>query len=61
MFEAAGIDLGKPVITTCGSGVTAAILALALERMGQTNWSLYDGSWSEWGMFPTVPVATGDA
>lgn len=61
VFEAAGVDPAKPVITTCGSGVTAAILALALERMGQTTWSLYDGSWAEWGMFPTVPIATGDA
>ncbi|OAN78564.1 3-mercaptopyruvate sulfurtransferase [Sulfitobacter sp. EhC04] len=61
VFEAAGVDPVKPVITTCGSGVTAAILALALERMGQTTWSLYDGSWAEWGMFPTVPIATGDA
>tara|TARA_R110002012_G_scaffold12902_10_gene56627 strand:+ start:4432 stop:5286 length:855 start_codon:yes stop_codon:yes gene_type:complete len=60
-FEAAGIDLSRPVITTCGSGITAAILALALERMGHKQWSLYDGSWAEWGMFPTVPVATGDA
>jgi thiosulfate/3-mercaptopyruvate sulfurtransferase len=61
VFEAAGVDLDKPIITSCGSGVTAAILALALERMGHTRWSLYDGSWAEWGMFPTVPVATGDA
>ena len=61
VFEAAGVDLNKPIITSCGSGVTAAILALALQRMGHANWSLYDGSWSEWGMFPTVPVATGEA
>ncbi|MEM9966822.1 MAG: 3-mercaptopyruvate sulfurtransferase [Pseudomonadota bacterium] len=61
IFLNAGVDLNKPIITTCGSGVTAAILALALERMGHTDWSLYDGSWAEWGMFPTVPVATGDA
>lgn len=61
VFEQAGVDVSKPMITTCGSGVTAAILALALERLGNTNWSLYDGSWAEWGMFPTVPVATGDA
>ncbi|THH36167.1 3-mercaptopyruvate sulfurtransferase [Aliishimia ponticola] len=60
-FEAAGVDLSKPAITTCGSGVTAAILALAMERMGKSDWSLYDGSWSEWGQFPTLPVATGDA
>jgi thiosulfate/3-mercaptopyruvate sulfurtransferase len=59
-FEAAGVDLTKPVITTCGSGVTAAILSLALERLGKTDHSLYDGSWSEWGQFPTLPVATGD-
>ncbi|MFY9212708.1 MAG: 3-mercaptopyruvate sulfurtransferase [Aestuariivita sp.] len=59
-FEAAGIDLAKPAITTCGSGVTAAILALAMERLGKTDWSVYDGSWSEWGAFPTLPVATGE-
>lgn len=61
VFESAGIDLGKPIITTCGSGITAAILALALERLGHDSWSLYDGSWAEWGMSPMVPVATGDA
>lgn len=60
IFEAAGVDLSKPAITTCGSGVTAAILSLAMTRMGKDDHSLYDGSWSEWGMFPTVPVATGD-
>ncbi|WP_296764435.1 3-mercaptopyruvate sulfurtransferase [Sediminimonas sp.] len=60
MFDAAGVDLGKPAITTCGSGVTAAIINLALERIGKTDHSLYDGSWAEWGAFPTVPVATGD-
>ena len=59
-FEAAGVDLSKPVITTCGSGVTAAILSLALTRIGKTDHSLYDGSWTEWGAFPTLPVATGD-
>jgi len=61
IFEAAGVDLSKPIITSCGSGVTACVLALALERLGHSQWSIYDGSWTEWGMFPTVPVATGDA
>ena len=61
VFEQAGVDLSKPAITTCGSGVTAAILSLALERIGKTDHSLYDGSWSEWGQFPTLNVATGDA
>ncbi len=56
----ASVDLGKPAITTCGSGVTAAIINLALERIGKTDHALYDGSWTEWGAFPTVPVATGD-
>lgn len=59
-FETAGVDLTKPAITTCGSGVTAAILCLAMERMGKKDHSLYDGSWTEWGAFPTLPVATGD-
>ncbi|KIC37791.1 3-mercaptopyruvate sulfurtransferase [Leisingera sp. ANG-M7] len=59
-FEAAGADLSKPAITSCGSGVTAAILSLALERIGKTDHSLYDGSWVEWGAFPTLPVATGE-
>ncbi len=61
VFEAAGVDLSKPAITTCGSGVTAAILSLALERMGRDRWSLYDGSWAEWGMYGDLKVATGDA
>ncbi|CUI35139.1 3-mercaptopyruvate sulfurtransferase [Cognatishimia activa] len=61
IFEAAGVDLTKPAITTCGSGVTAAILILAMERFGKTDHALYDGSWTEWGAFPTVPIATGEA
>ncbi|WP_299300664.1 3-mercaptopyruvate sulfurtransferase [uncultured Litoreibacter sp.] len=59
MFEASGADLTKPVITTCGSGVTAAILSLALERIGHRNHSLYDGSWAEWGQFDQLPIETG--
>ncbi|QFT79046.1 3-mercaptopyruvate sulfurtransferase [Roseovarius sp. THAF27] len=61
IFEAAGADLSKPVITSCGSGVTAAVINLALERIGKTDHALYDGSWTEWGAFPTVSVATGEA
>jgi len=56
----ADVDLGKPAITSCGSGVTAAIINLALERIGKTDHALYDGSWTEWGAFPTLPVVTGE-
>ncbi|MFK7754637.1 MAG: 3-mercaptopyruvate sulfurtransferase [Sedimentitalea sp.] len=59
VFQDAGADLQKPVITTCGSGVTAAVLSLALERIGKTDHSLSDGSWSEWGMYADLPIATG--
>lgn len=60
-FENAGIDLSKPVITSCGSGITAAILSLALERIGKTDHALYDGSWSEWGKYDDLKVETGPA
>ncbi len=53
------IDLNTPIITTCGSGVTAAILALAVEEAGGTVEGLYDGSWAEWGSRADCPVATG--
>ena len=59
-FEAAGVDLSRPVITSCGSGVTAAILNLALERLGHRDHALYDGSWAEWGMYGDLKVAKGD-
>jgi thiosulfate/3-mercaptopyruvate sulfurtransferase len=57
IFEQAGVDLAKPAITTCGSGITAAILSLALERIGKRDHSLYDGSWAEWGMYGDLKVA----
>ncbi len=64
-FESAGVDISAPAVTTCGSGVTAAVLALALERLGHTRWSLYDGSWAEWGKEENdrvaYPVVAGDS
>ena len=57
-FEGAGVDLSAPIITTCGSGVSAAILALALETIGKTGTPVYDGSWSEWGARSDCEVAT---
>lgn len=59
VFEAEGVDLTKPAITSCGSGVTAAIISLALERTGHRNHALYDGSWAEWGMYDGLKVETG--
>lgn len=58
-FERAGIDLDKPVVTSCGSGVTAAVLSLALETLGHDDHRLYDGSWTEWGGLDDTPVETG--
>ncbi|SER01099.1 sulfurtransferase [Sphingobium sp. YR768] len=61
LYESAGIDLSRPVITTCGSGVTAAILLAGLETLGANDVSIYDGSWAEWGFDPATPKATGAA
>jgi len=61
LFEASGVDLARPVITTCGSGVSASLLALALARLGRPDVAVYDGSWSEWGARDDTPIATGVA
>ncbi|KSV92145.1 3-mercaptopyruvate sulfurtransferase [Sinorhizobium sp. GL28] len=58
-FADAGVDLSKPVVTTCGSGVTAAIITLALQSLGHTDNTLYDGSWSEWGGRADTTIVTG--
>jgi thiosulfate/3-mercaptopyruvate sulfurtransferase len=55
-FKDAGVDLDKPIFTSCGSGLTAAILTFALDSIGKTAKGLYDGSWSEWGSRPDLPV-----
>ncbi len=57
-FEAAGVDLSKPIVTSCGSGVTACVLLFALHLLGKEDTALYDGSWTEWGADPDTPKAT---
>jgi thiosulfate/3-mercaptopyruvate sulfurtransferase len=59
LFRKAGIDGSRPVVTTCGTGVTAAILMLALGEIGARDVALYDGSWTEWGARPEAPMVTG--
>lgn len=61
IFASAGVDLNKPVVTSCGSGVTAAVITLALTSLGHEDNRLYDGSWSEWGSRQDTPVVTGEA
>lgn len=61
LFVEAGVDFSRPIITSCGSGVTAAILLAGLALLGKTDVTLYDGSWSEWGLDPATPKATGAA
>src|SRR6201996_1434949 len=60
-FAGAGVDTAKPIITSCGSGVSAGVLTLALYRLGVEDTALYDGSWSEWGKADGPPIATGAA
>lgn len=59
IFDREGVNLSRPTITTCGSGVTAAILSLAMARLGHQLNAVYDGSWSEWGMYNDLKVETG--
>jgi thiosulfate/3-mercaptopyruvate sulfurtransferase len=58
-FEAAGLDMTRPITATCGSGVTASVLLFALHLIGERDFALYDGSWSEWGADPATPKAQG--
>jgi thiosulfate/3-mercaptopyruvate sulfurtransferase len=60
-FKQAGVDLGKPMIATCGSGVTACVLLFGAHLLGKKELKLYDGSWSEWGADPATPKAKGPA
>jgi len=59
VFEKAGVDIKQPVVTSCGSGITACVLALGLARLGRWRTAVYDGSWAEWGGAEGCPVITG--
>jgi len=61
VFEAAGVDLARPIVSTCGSGITASVVALALARLGRPRTAVYDGSWTEWGGRDDTAVVTGEA
>jgi thiosulfate/3-mercaptopyruvate sulfurtransferase len=61
VFETAGVDIDKPIVSTCGSGITASVVALALARLGKPRSAVYDGSWTEWGGLADTSVATGPA
>ena len=56
VLSKADVDLNKSIISTCGSGVSACVLGLALEIMGKNNWKIYDGSWTEWGRRKDTPI-----
>ena len=59
VFQAAEVDLNRPIVASCGSGVSAAILALVLARLGHFDVPIYDGSWTEWASRGDMPIATG--
>ena len=59
VFAEAGVDLAQPIVTTCGSGLTAAVLALGAARLGRGDVAVYDGSWTEWGGRPDTAIVTG--